>query len=646
MKTPATSLLQILRKSGSARAVILLLLFAAGLITPTFGRTSKQTTSPPLNMNLPLPPKIRQITVQKTTHPFSRITNKATSNGHHPLQVSKDRLYTLFSKNNARTIQTNNDPPTPYGKQESGNKPAQKNTPSPLSTKLKQMIGQSGVRKKHLSLLVLSPEGHFPPSKNNKSRTKKPNTKNSTKGGLHLSQSASPTKGGKLNLPQQGRTPVEHIIFHLNADKKRIPASLIKIFTASTLLSRLSPTLTFTTRFLTTQNPTPPTLNGNMYLKGGGDPEFVSESLWNLVNNLSRTGLKHIKGNLIVDDSYFQTSPRSAKQSTPTRQRLKTHFSYDAPSSALSFNWNTANIYIRPGLKIHHPLRISIDPFGLYFISLKNNTRTTRAGGGKKSLTLDKTPRGLREALVAGGTMPLGHKEVLIYRNVTYPALWTGFNALGFLKEKGITLSGKVLKGQTPGPGKNQGQNQKQTPVWELARWESRPLKDILKRMMKYSNNYMVEMLVKNLATHIDQKPGSLKQGLKIIQEHLRSLNITSYKMKDASGLSRYNRLTVREVARVLRHWLDHPLQPEFEAALPLAGQDGTLKKRFTNHPAKKFIRAKTGSLTGVSALAGYLHTSSNKKLVFVFLFNGPDPLKPKAQTLFEDLLLIVHKNM
>ena len=161
-------------------------------------------------------------------------------------------------------------------------------------------------------------------------------------------------------------------LYQLNADKSFIPASLMKIFTASALLELLSPSFQFTTSFMTKNKLKNSILKGDLYMKGGGDPGFVSESLWNLVNNLKRTGLKTIEGDLIVDDSRFDTKRKGERLPQPS------HSSYDAPVGALSFNWNTANLYLRPGKKVGSPLQIIIDPSSSYFTSIDNLSLTTK----------------------------------------------------------------------------------------------------------------------------------------------------------------------------------------------------------------------------------------------------------------------------
>ena len=270
-------------------------------------------------------------------------------------------------------------------------------------------------------------------------------------------------------------------------------------------------------------------LNGNLYLLGGGDPGFVSESLWNLVNNLKRTGLKSINGDLIVDASRFQEE---------NIIKPKSHFGYDSRSAALSFNWNTVNIYLKPAFSLDYPLQVHIDPFDLYFSNVENTTKTVQADYKRSISVYRREQNKLRESLYIAGRMPLNHKEILIYRNVLYPSVWSGWNAVGFLKQRGINLTGTVKTGKTPAHST------------VIAEWESRPLTDHIKLMMKYSNNFMVEMLIKNMVTELKQKRGNIKDGIQMVKNHITKLGIQadSYQMVETSGLSRQNRLKPQQL--------------------------------------------------------------------------------------------------
>lgn len=410
------------------------------------------------------------------------------------------------------------------------------------------------------------------------------------------------------------------ILYQMNENKNFTPASLMKIFTASALLDLLPPSLQFTTSFMVENKPQNSILKGSLYLKGGGDPGFVSESLWNLINNLKRTGLKKIEGDLIVDDSRFDTKGRGERLPRPS------HSSYDAPVGALSFNWNTANLYLRPGKKVDEPLQIIIDPSSSYFTSTDNHTNTVKTRKKQNISVQRQEQNNLRESLKITGALPLYHPEILIYKNILYPSIWTGWNTVDFLKQRGIHITGEIKQGKTP------------NKAIVLAEWKSRPLTEYITMMMKHSNNFMVEMLLKNMVVELKKKTGNLKDGLKIIRKHIQKLGIKSeeYHLVQASGLSRKNKVTPQHILTVLKYWLNHPLQPEFESAFPLAGEDGTLKKYFTKSALKGRIHAKTGRINGVTGLAGYLITKTGEKRIFVFIFNGPASAQEKARKLFQ----------
>ena len=469
----------------------------------------------------------------------------------------------------------------------------------------------------------------------------------------------------------------QQLIYGLNVKKSFVPASLTKIFTAGALLDLLPPALKFSTWFLADKQPVGGQLTGNLYLKGGGDPAFVSESLWNLVNHLTRTHLKEVEGDLVLDDTRFDRVLRGKRLAPSDR-------SYDSPVSALSFNWSVANIYVRPGKQAGSKADVTIDPSDLYFSFIQNKTRTLAAGNttnirikrgpdcNKNSflthVRFSKNAGKLSPSTSPGricihGKMPLNYPEILFYKNIAYPTLWTGWNAIAFLKQRGINIQGNIRRGKTP------------PHTVPLASWHGKTLTENIRLMMKHSNNFMVEMMVKNLALYEHQtkwkhcgqnkkkhrllwekevlknakkkftnretkKAGSLKTGLKFIRQHIQHcLKIPTgrYSLIQPSGLSQKNHFQPRHLMMALEYWNKHPLQPEFESALPLAAQDGTLKERLTNAPLK--VHAKTGHLNGVAGLAGTVRTSNKNKYLFVFIFNGPEKQSSKAKQLFKNLI-------
>ena len=240
---------------------------------------------------------------------------------------------------------------------------------------------------------------------------------------------------GLITADEDGEILLQH-----NTDKLFIPASLIKLFTASTLLDLLSPALQFQTQFASLSKPKDGVLDGDLYFIGGGDPSFVSESLWMLVNDLYRTGVRTIEGHLIGDDHFFD------KKNKGPRLEQISHRSYSALTGALSFNWNVVGIYVRPGDSLKSKARVHIDPSARYFSEVRNSAVTSG-----KSKKLQVTKGGSPRSLVITGRIPLDGKEKLFYRSVSNPTLWATANALDFLKQRGIEVKGQVQTGKALG---------------------------------------------------------------------------------------------------------------------------------------------------------------------------------------------------
>ena len=412
------------------------------------------------------------------------------------------------------------------------------------------------------------------------------------------------------------------IDFGLNENKLFIPASLSKIITSSALFEFFHPSDQFETLFLIDnfigENGV---LKGNLYLKGGGDPSFVSESLWNLVNHLTRTGLKRVEGNLIVDDFLFE-------EENLRRKGFSFDRSYNAPLSALSFNWNSMSIYIRPGKKVNQPAFVFVDPKNSY-IQLKNKVRTK---GSTRKIQISLNRKG-REVVSVRGSVPLGSEEFVKYRSVSRPALYAGWNALEFLKRRGIAVSGTILRGKTP------------NSAVVLAKEKGRSFSRLIQDMMKYSSNFITGMLVTQLSVRQGLEQGSSREGMKWIDQFLKNKGIRDYHFDQPAGLSRKNKLRPKDILTILQEDLLSPYVYEKLSSYPLAGGTGTLEKRFMELPYPFFVRAKTGRLSGVEGLAGYIRNQQGRIWSFVFIYNGSARRQDRARALFDNLVITLVNN-
>lgn len=413
-------------------------------------------------------------------------------------------------------------------------------------------------------------------------------------------------------------------IFNLNGGKLMVPASLTKIITGAAVLNIFPLNQKFETKLMTKNPIRSGMLDGDLCLKGGGDPAFVSEKMWFLINELTRTGLKTINGNLIVDASRFDDELYDAG-----RDAVRVDRAFDAPVSATSFNWNSTNIFIRPGDTAGSAARVFLDPVSDY-LELENKVRTV-SKSGVKNLEAVRVKAGDHDKIIVSGTISLDAGESVIYKSISNPNLWIGMHLKEFLKQRGISLKGKIKIASC-----NDGWN-----VAAVA--QSKNLNEITSDMLKFSNNFVAEMLAKNLAAEAGVTPAKMKDGIEQIKKYMDGLGFErkDYILENVSGLTKDNRFSAKQLALVLNAIKnDFLLFPEFSSGLPIAGVDGTLKNRMKNKNTEQtLVRAKTGYLDGIIGLAGYLGRKNNSPLIFVFMFNGDFQQGLAARPLFDELI-------
>lgn len=413
--------------------------------------------------------------------------------------------------------------------------------------------------------------------------------------------------------PDNTITPV----YNLNGNKLFVPASVVKIATLSALYKYYPPSYIFTTSFISGASIEKGILKGDLILKGGGDSSFTSESLWNLVNNLSHRGIREVQGDLLIDDTLY-----NLETPLPSSDR-----SYMALISASSFNWNSVSFRIRPSQTFRNPAFVTADPENSY-IKIISRVKT----GKKNKITIQRqsiSPVG--EIFKIRGTIDINKQEIFKYRNITNPALWLGENARNFLAHRGIKISGRVRKGICS----------KDCQI--LAKWESRPFSFHSYNLMKYSSNFVTRMLVAHLPLLKGKNKGDLSQGLDLLRSYLmQNEGLKNFHLEEPSGLSRKNKFAPKDLQKILIRSGKNFYSPEMLSSYPLAGGKGTLKDRFKNLPPSAMVRAKTGSLSGVLGLAGWASSlkDKNNQYIFVFIFNGKARKSPKAGELFDEIIL------
>jgi len=385
-------------------------------------------------------------------------------------------------------------------------------------------------------------------------------------------------------------------VYSLNAKTAKIPASVSKLMTSYAVLKRFPPGHRFYTRLFVEGN--------NIYIKGGGDPSFVSENMWFLVNEFMRSGIKNIPGDIVVDDSLFDDI-----RFDKSRESTRVDRAYDAPVGAMSFNWNSVNIFIRPS-EVNKKAKITVDPESGYFDVVNNVTTVSYAPKSELVININNAEK----LITVSGEVNEKAPEKVVFKNVDAPDMWTGQNLKFFLAQRGVSVGGKIRNGTTP------------ENAQVVATYESKNLAHILGDMNKFSNNYVAEMLTKGLAVE-PAKKASLKRGVEVVREELEKIGLDDKQVifLNPSGLTRDNSFSAASLNKVLTKIKDDfSIFPTFVDSLPIAGIDGTLKKRFKGTDGEGWVRGKTGYLSGVVALSGYAGRRDGQVLTYTFLYNGP----------------------
>jgi len=396
-----------------------------------------------------------------------------------------------------------------------------------------------------------------------------------------------------LSTPRAGVTAVSVIdldsgavVMNHRAHELLKPASVLKIVTTAAALDALGPEYRFETSVFSEGTGAP-----HLYVEGGGDPALAIEELWLLARAVRRRGVTAV-GDIVLDSSGFVT----------TRERTGQR-AYSAGSSALPFNFNSLGIEIiggQPG----QPARVSPEIWELP-VSLRGRIVT----GAANAWSVDEDSGGGLSYRIAG-TVRRG-ESATVYRSVPDPEAYFGGAFQAFLQSNGVTVRGRVRAGQIP-PG-----------ATLLVRHRSKPLTDVLRDLNHYSNNFTAEQVLLALSA-AGAEPRRRERGLERIAGFLRAIGVAEgeVRLEDASGLSHGNRISAAALNRVLVEMTRRDdLHPEFEISLAVAGRNGTLRGRRIGPGG--VVRAKTGTINGVSSLAGYVTSGARRRFAFTIISNG-----------------------
>jgi serine-type D-Ala-D-Ala carboxypeptidase/endopeptidase (penicillin-binding protein 4) len=410
-------------------------------------------------------------------------------------------------------------------------------------------------------------------------------------------------------------------LFSLNPATFLMPASNMKIVTAAVAAERLGWTRTFETRLVSNAPVENGVLAGDLVIVGSGDPSLggrpssAAAVLDSWASQLKAAGLTRVAGRLVGDDNVLDDGGLGQGWSWDYLSAA-----YATPVSGLSFNENALQLRFTPGAAVGDRVAIEGLPAG-HGLTIVGAV-STGAAGSQASLDFTRLPGS--SVLTVTGTVPLGRTDMTRSVSVDNPTLFTAGVVKAALAERGILVDGDAVDidalPEPPASG----------AARTLATWTSPPLADILKVLLKVSQNLYADTML-SLAGRTPGADGAIPTGTatagrKAVQDTLAAWGIAPdrYLQADGSGLSRYNYLTADLLVRVLSHvYHDQGHRGPFTDALPNAGVDGTIGSRMKGTKAENNARAKTGSIANARALSGYVTSADGEPLAFSFIVNN-----------------------
>lgn len=421
-----------------------------------------------------------------------------------------------------------------------------------------------------------------------------------------------------------GRTLYAH-----HADRLMEPASTAKLFTAALVLERLGTDQRTATRLLGRGTIQRGRLNGALVLYGMGDPTLGTATSpdWadQLAMQLKARGIQRIHGDLIADDTYFAGPPIGTGWEVGDLLGA-----FAVPAAALSVQENAAWLTITPGRAAGDAADVTLD-LPLAIPNLSSRLLTTTSGAAP-DLNLYRAPGG--DTLYAFGAVPAGSAPSRLHLAMADPARVAGEQLRDALTRHGIALEGHVVVLHWP-----QDDTAYVAGATLLGEIASPPLGEILQRGLKRSQNLYLQNLLlmagvqeRTLAEAAGTAPvGFLTTeawGLRAMRELLDRIGIapTQARLTEGSGLSRQNLVSAAAMARLLQYMATQPYADALRGDLPVAGVDGSLIARMRGTPAEGEVHAKTGSMSGVNALAGYVTSAGGDRLAFAVMLNHDVP--------------------
>ena len=394
------------------------------------------------------------------------------------------------------------------------------------------------------------------------------------------------------------------------ADEPRNPASTMKLLTTLVALDQLGPTYRWKTEIYALGDIKDGRLEGDLLIKGYGDPFLVTERVWQLVRRIRMEGIDEISGDLLIDDSWFDVGDHDPGEFDGQPLRA-----YNVGPNALLMNFKVVRYWFEPdGSKV----KVRLDP-ELDNLSIDNRlgVRQGYCGGYQRgvAVTMNET----NDEVTFSGRFPSGCRRYAMDRTVLSHNEYV-FGLFSHLWRE----SGGKFEGGWKNTILDDDDDEELEP---LVSFSSRPLQEMITRVNKHSNNVMARQVLYTIAAETNGPPGTESGGRAVIADWLarNDLEPCALALENGAGLSRESRICASAMAAMLRFAWQQPYMPEYLASMSLTGLDGTLRRRFRDSELVGMAHLKTGSLDHVAAIGGYLQSRSGRRFVVVALQNYED---------------------
>ena len=399
-----------------------------------------------------------------------------------------------------------------------------------------------------------------------------------------------------------------------NANKPMNPASVMKLVTTYAALEKLGPAYRWKTEVYREGEVRNGVLRGNLILKGYGDPNFQAQDYWRLLMRLQQLGIRSVQGNLIIDKTYFSPQTTAipfdeevwrAYNATPSA------FLVGGRKTSLQFDVIDGKVQVQqefalPEVKIQSALKLRVGECGDWRSNIQYTVTPQKNNTAKVSLG------GAYSAQCETRYLELSLFNDELYAFYTFKKLWA---------ELGGKFKGKLLVRAMP------------ENAIKVLEQPSMPLGESIRDINKWSNNLMARQLLLTLAAEDNPYNATEAHGAEVVSQQLKALQLPndSLVIENGSGLSRIERISAQQLGAMLVKAFHRPVMAELIASLPILGVDGTTETRMQTSQAQAQIHIKTGSINGVSALAGYVLNQQGQRDVVVMMVNDANAYQARS---------------